>query len=229
MGVHLDRRGTADRVEAVVGDVRSHGVEALFINANAADERRRAEVLDALQQAHPDARIGVYMHSLAFGSLRPFIGEPRERTAPRDMAMTLEVMAHSFVWWAQDLVDRDLFAPGARIFAMTSSGSLVALPSYGPVSAAKASLESHVRQLAVELAPRGITVNAIMAGLTHTPALEAIPGWEALAEYALEHNPCGRLTTPEDVANCLLALAVPGTSWMTGNVLRVDGGETIVR
>ena len=106
-------------------------------------------------------------------------------------------------------------------------GSLAAWPSYGAVSAAKSALESHVRQLAVELAPMGVTANAIMAGVTQTPALAKIPGADTIAEVAQSRNPHGRLTTPEDIAQCLLALARPETAWMTGNVLRVDGGETI--
>ena len=110
---------------------------------------------------------------------------------------------------------------------MTSSGSVAVWPSYGAVSAAKCALESHIRQLALELAPRGITANAIMAGVTRTPALEKIPGADEIAQRALRRNPSGRLTTPEDVAECLVALADARTHWMTGNVIRVDGGETI--
>ena len=110
---------------------------------------------------------------------------------------------------------------------MTSSGSLAAWPAYGAVSAAKCALESHVRQLAVELAPKQITANAIMAGVTDTPALKKIPGSDQITRKALERNPSGRLTLPEDVANCLVALSGPGTGWMTGNILRVDGGESV--
>jgi NAD(P)-dependent dehydrogenase (short-subunit alcohol dehydrogenase family) len=95
------------------------------------------------------------------------------------------------------------------------------------VSAAKAALEAHIRQLAVELAPLGITANAIMAGVTQTPALAKIPGAHEIARKALERNPHGRLTLPEDIARCVVALTSPGTAWLTGNVLRVDGGETI--
>ena len=159
-------------------------------------------------------------------SVRPFIGESGT-LGRRHMDMTLDVMAHSLVYWAQDLVGRGMMRHGSRIYAMTSSGSLAAWPSYGAVSAAKCALESHIRQLAVELAPMGITANAIMAGVTQTPALDKIPGKDAIAETALQRNPSGRLTTPEDIASCLLALARPETQWMTGNVLRVDGGETI--
>ena len=118
--------------------------------------------------------------------------------------------------------------PGGRIFAMTSSGSSHALHHYGPVSAAKAALESHTRQLAVELAPRAITANAIRAGVTATPAAQKIPGYDALEDGARRRNPSGRLTTPEDVARAIVVLSHPDTAWMTGNVIGVDGGEDVV-
>jgi len=114
-----------------------------------------------------------------------------------------------------------------RIFAMTSSGGERVWQNYGPVSAAKAALESHVRQLAVELAPFGITVNAILAGVTDTPALRKIPGYDQLLEAARQKNPHNRTTRPKDVAKCLAALASDNTYWMTGNVICVDGGENI--
>ena len=91
--------------------------------------------------------------------------------------------------------------PGGRVFAMTSSGSNRVIPSYGPVSAAKSALESHCRQLAYELSPRGITVNALRGGVTDTPALRKIPGNDRLIEEASAKNPSGRLTTPRDVAD----------------------------
>jgi enoyl-[acyl-carrier protein] reductase III len=111
---------------------------------------------------------------------------------------------------------------------MTSTGGRHALPYYGAVSAAKAALESHIRQLAVELAPRRITANAIRAGLTATPAAQKIPGYYALEEGARRRNPSGRLTTPEDVARAVVALSHDDTAWITGNVIGVDGGEDIV-
>ena len=111
---------------------------------------------------------------------------------------------------------------------MTSEGSSKAVPNYGAVAAAKAALEAHIRQLAMELAPAGITANAILAGVTDTPALRQIPGHEKFIEIAKKRNPHKRLTTPEDVARCLVALSHPATYWMTGNTLHVDGGESIV-
>ncbi len=214
------------QVNALVQELRDLGVPVHFHNGNAASAEQRAEALDRLAELATDVGVGVVLHSLAFGTLRPFFGDART-LAERQMDMTLSVMAHSLVYWTQDLVQRGLLTRGGRVFAMTSSGSLAAWPAYGAVSAAKSALESHVRQLAVELAPAAITANAIMAGVTRTPALEKIPGHEAIEQTALSRNPHGRLTTPEDVADCLVALSGPQTRWMTGNVIRVDGGETI--
>lgn len=227
LGAHLDLRSTHARAEAAQAACAAHGVPVRFHNGNAASEVERSAALAGLLQHHPGARVQVLVHSLAFGTLKPFVGPPGERIDGRALAMTLDVMAHSLVAWVQALLDRDLLAPGARIFALTSSGNQSVIPAYGAVSAAKAALEAHVRQLAVELAPRGVTVNALQAGFTHTPAVEKIPGWERLAAGAAARNPHGRLTCPEDVAACLVALCHPGTAWMTGNTIRVDGGEAI--
>lgn len=226
-GAHMDRRGTMPQVEALIEELRGHGVPVVFHNGNAASDEVRTEALDALDAAREEhgGEVGVLLHSLAFGTLRPYIAD--KPIGRRHMDMTLDVMAHSLVYWTQDLVKRDAFAERARIFAMTSSGSIAVWPSYGAVSAAKCALESHIRQLALELAPRGITANAIMAGVTRTPALEKIPGADEIAETALKRNPSGRLTTPQDIAGALLALSDSGLDWMTGNVLRIDGGESI--
>src|SRR6185436_17608109 len=113
------------------------------------------------------------------------------------------VMAHSLVYWVQDALARGLLQRGSRVVAMTSAGSTRVWPGYGPVSAAKAALESHVRQLAVELGPSGVTVNAIRAGVTDTPALRKIPGSELMVEHVRARNPSGRMTEPSDVANVI--------------------------
>ena len=232
-GVHLDRRATLHLAEEVMNYIRSQGQEAIFFNINAADPEKRKMVCEKISerfgQGDDEHTVKVMLHSLAFGTLRPFVsGEPKEVITKSQMDMTLDVMAHTLVYWTQELVMRGLMREGGRIFAMTSSGSERVFHSYGAVSAAKAALESHVRQLALELAPRGITVNAIRAGVTDTPALRKIPGHEKLMELAKERNPSGRLTTPEDVAKAIAVLASDDLYWMTGNVINVDGGEFIV-
>ncbi len=232
-GVHLDRRATLANAEKVSDGIRSAGRTALFFNVNAADPLRRKEVLDALrplltgQAGH--AGINVVLHSLAFGTLNEFINpNPEADIKPADMNMTLDVMAHSLVYWVQDLIREGMLMRGAKVFAMTSSGSHRVWKTYGAVSAAKAALESHIRQLAVELAPHGISANALRAGVTDTPAARRIPGSDRMFAKALEGNPGGRLTTPEDVADAIVALCACGSSWLTGNVIGIDGAEDLV-
>ena len=170
------------------------------------------------------------LHSLAFGSLLPFLSdEPQGAISRKQLEMTLDVMANSLVYWVQDLVRGGFLEAGSKVFAMTSEGSARMIPSYGAVSAAKAALESHCRQLAMELARSGsgVAVNAIRAGVTDTPALRKIPGAARVVEVTLGRNPHGRLTTVADVADAIVSLSSSDSDWISGNVINVDGGEFI--
>ncbi len=229
-GVHLDRKATMPKVEAVMDQIRSQGVGAVFFNVNAADDEKRQMVVAEIKKQLPaGAYIDVMLHSLAFGALKPFIADaPNQAINKASMVMTMDVMAHSLVYWTQELYWAGLLGRGSRIFAMTSSGSKVVFPHYGAVSAAKAALENHVKQLGMELGHLGVTVNAIMAGVTDTPALRKIPGHEKMIEMARQRNAGGRLTTPEDVANVISLLVRPEAQWINGGVIPVDGGELVM-
>ncbi len=232
-GVHLDRMGTMPNVERIKGEIESQGNRAVYFNMNAADPEKRASAVEemkkVLNEQGSDSKIRVLLHSLAFGTLLDFISDqPKQEMSQKQVEMTMDVMANSLIYWVQDLVRQDLMGKGGRIFAMTSAGSHRVIPKYGAVGGAKALLESHIRQLAAELAPKGITANALRGGVTNTPALQKIPGSDRLLANALRFNPSQRLTTPEDVAAALVALTDPGTYWITGNVINVDGGEDIM-
>jgi len=229
IGVHLDRRAALAGVEELVKSLQGAGVQALYFNVNAADPAKRQEVLDQVQPKLGGSPLTVLMHSLAFGTLKPYLAsDPQQQLTKDQMEMTLDVMANSLVYWVQDCLERKLLGKGSRVFAMTSSGGARVWPTYGAVSAAKAALESHVRQLAMELAPYGVTANCIRAGVTDTPALRKIPGNEQMMEFAKLRNPYRRLTTPQDVAQAIATLSNSGADWVTGNVIGADGGEDIV-
>jgi enoyl-[acyl-carrier protein] reductase III len=236
-GIHLDFRAAVAHVAEVVSAIEAKGVQALYLNMNAADDEKRASALSALrerfvasQAAGRSPYVRVVMHSLAFGSLVPFLTEdPKAGVDRKKMEMTQDVMANSLVYWVQDLWRGGFLGQGSKIYSMTSEGSSRVVPSYGVVSSAKAALESHTRQLAMELARlgTGITANTIRAGVTVTPALMKIPERDAIIEAATRRNPTGRMTTPQDVANAILALSGEGTDFINGETIGVDGGEFI--
>jgi enoyl-[acyl-carrier protein] reductase III len=237
-GVHLDRRQGMEHVAEIRAAIEGHGREAFYENMNAADDERRAAFLAELRarfeaQATATGRrpyVRVVLHSLAFGTLKPFLGPDAESSINRkNMEMTLDVMANSLVYWVQDLWRGGFLAEGSKVYAMTSEGSTRVIRNYGAVSAAKTALESHCRQLAMELAKNGtgVTVNAIRAGVTLTPALMQIPERDDLMAQANARNPMGRMTTTDDVARAIVALSAEGTHWITGNVIGIDGGEFV--
>ncbi len=231
-GIHLDRQVTMPNVNQIIKKVQHTGSKAVFFNMNAADPIKRNDTLDEIKERfatkeHP--QVHVLIHSLAFGTLKPYVSKkPGDAITQAQMQMTLDVMAHSLVYWTQGLVDRNLLADGGRIFALTSAGSGTVIPYYGAVSAAKAALEAHIRQLAVELGYYNVACNAIMAGVTDTPALRKIPGNDKMLSAAKMKNPMGRLTTADDVAKAIVMLSSENAGWISGNVIGVDGGEYMV-
>lgn len=223
-GVHLDRKVHMEPVNALIEELTTTGVKIKYFNINAADPEKRAEVVAYLKEEN--AYVKVLLHSLAFGGLAPMF-EGEKILSQKQIEMTLDVMANSLVYWTQDLFSAGLLQRGSSIYAMTSMGSTRAVATYGAVAAAKSTLENYIRQIALELAPQGIRANAIRAGVTITPALEKIPVVEYLVTEAKRKNPSKRLTTPEDIAKAIKALSVDELSWMTGNIINVDGGEEI--
>ena len=208
VGIHLDFRAALAHVAEVKAAIEAAGSEA--------------------EGRHPYVR--VVMHSLAFGSLVPFLADdPKAAVDRKKMEMTQDVMANSLVYWVQDLWHGGFLEAGSKIYAMTSEGSTRVVPSYGVVSSAKAALEAHIRQLAMELARHGTgaTANCIRAGVTVTPALLKIPESQTMIDITMKRNPTGRMTTPQDVANAILALSGEGTEFINGDIISVDGGEFI--
>jgi len=231
-GVHFDRAATVPNAERIKKEVEKAGVQAMFFNINAADDQKRNEVLDALKKeisARPGAYLRVLMHSLAFGTLKKYIAEnSADMMTKAQLEMTLDVMANSLVYWTQGAYTRGFLKKGSRIYAMTSSGGRTQIPSYGAVSAAKAALESHIRQLNMELGMEGIMANSIMAGVTHTPSQQKIAHANPMLDVAKAKNPQNRLTTPEDIAKAIVLFTHEYASFVGGNVLGVDAGEETV-
>ena len=222
-GIYLRKpQSVIDELESYI---KSQNVEVKFHKMNAMNDEKRQEVINNLKNL---GTVKTFIHSIAFGTLKPMLSKNDEPSLDaKNIEMTINVMGSSLVYWTQNLYNANLLKKGSQIFSMTSSGGHRQWPSYGAVSMAKSALESASRQLAIELASEEIAVNAIQAGVTDTPALRKIPGCDNMIQNALNNNPHRRLTKPEDIGEIIKMLSSYESSWMTGNVIRVDGGEDI--
>ncbi|MGB5943381.1 MAG: SDR family oxidoreductase [Leeuwenhoekiella sp.] len=232
--VHRDRRSRLAEIEEKFETLKSFGSELMTFNADALKPETIQQVIDSLNEQN--GKVSVLIHSLAKGNLKPIYSEDAEekKLTTTDFMITLEAMTVSLYSWASAFLpagsqgtEGKLFSRPARIIAFTSEGSSKPAPNYAAVSVAKAGLEALVRSLAFELAPLEITANCIQAGVTDTESLQLIPGSDVLKDQALARNPNKRLTTPNDVANAVYLLCRPESHWITGTVIKADGGESL--
>ena len=220
--VHRDRKSNLEAFEQEVDTMKKHGVEVRTFNKDALQKETRDQVLATFGKND----IKVFVHSVAKGSLKGMQAGDDSLTKT-DLDITLHAMGTSWYEWASDIVATELYSEKARLISFTSEGNAKVWPGYAAVSAAKATLESLMRSMAVEYAPLGITTNCIQAGATETPSFLMIPHSDKLAEAARKRNPFRRLTTPEDVANAVYLLCKEEANWINGTVLKVDGGESL--
>ena len=222
-GLYLRKR--KDDIQALTKKLSDYGVKVIYKKANASNDDARKEIIEELK-SKSDIRIKMFIHSIAFGTLKKMIDEDNILNK-KNIEMTLDTMCNNIIYWAQDLFNANLLKQGSHILSMTSAGGHKNWESYGAISMAKSALESACRQLSLELASSRIAVNSIQAGVTETAALKKIPGNEVMIKNAINNNPHKRLTKPSDIADFIEMLLSYESSWMTGIIIRVDGGEDI--
>lgn len=220
--VHRDRKTALAQLAKDLKQMQANGIEVISFNKDALKKEVLEEVLSNL----PNASVSLLIHSIAKGSLQPLYNEGKT-LSKQDLDITLHAMATSWWEWTQALIEQNKWASTGSTLAFTSEGNTKVWPGYGAVSAAKATLEALMRQMAVELAPLHITANCIQAGTTQTASFNMIPGSETLATAATKRNPYKRMTTPKDVANAVYLLSLEEARWINGTILKVDGGESL--
>jgi enoyl-[acyl-carrier protein] reductase III len=198
-------------------------------NINALDTGSRESFIQQFAaRAGKQHSVRLLLHSIARGNLKPLVSETADEhnhLSVDDIRFTTYAMSTSLLDWARSLLKRGHFCSDARIIGLTSEGAHKYWDGYAAVSIAKASLESLVTYMAVELGKYGLKTNLIQAGISDTPSLKRIPASDELLELAARRNPLGRVTRPEDVANAIYLLCTAEASWINGSVIPVDGGE----
>ena len=226
--VHRDRKIDLEQINKHFQEITLSGVKLLNFNIDATNPDKRRQTIDEIKTTlSTTGKIKILVHSIAKGSLKPMVSNEETTLNHQDIEITLNAMALSLYDWTKEVFEANLFNEDARIVAFTSEGSSKAWEGYAAVSAAKATLEALTRSIALEYALKGIKANCIQAGTTETKAFQMIPNSEVLKKSALERNPNKRLTTPEDVANAVYLLSTDEAKWITGTVVKVDGGESL--
>ena len=204
--------------------INTTNVTVIEFATDALNPEKREDCIQHLVETLPKHSVKLMLHSIAKGNLTALVNSEKTLSS-KDYQLTINAMGTSLLDWSQAMLNANLFSDQAKILAFTSEGNTKVIPNYGAVSAAKVVLESIIKQMAVEFAPFQITANAIQAGVTDTTSLRMIPGSDKLKSLALQRNPNNRLTTPEDVANAVYLLSKDEANWITGNIIKVDGGE----
>jgi len=198
--------------EETASELEAIGAEPVLVRGNVASQR----IADEAAALGP---LNVLVHAAATGVIRPAL-----ETEDKHWDWTLSANARALLSLTRAVAPS--MPRGSSVVGISSLGAVRVLDNYTLVGVSKAALEALVRYLAVELAPLGIRVNAVSAGVVETGALEHFPNKEAMLEGGAR-NPAGRLVEPEDVAACVTFLCSPEAEMIRGHTLIVDGGWSL--
>ncbi len=218
--VHCLRKKKA--AQQVVAEVEALGGRAIAVRANLVEADKIEAMFDQVETTF--GRCDIFVGNAASGTPRDIMD-----VADKHWDWTMDVNARSILRCVQRAVPLMEKAGWGRVINITSPGSHRVLPHYGAIGLSKAVVESLTRYLAVDLAPKGIIVNAVSPGLVKTDAVAAFPvDLQATFEYATSRTPAGRLVTPEDIARVVAFLCSDHARMIVGQTILVDGGYSVL-
>lgn len=212
-------RNRAAAAEAADDIEKITGKKPLLFKCNVAEPDSVAEMFGEMKETW--GYLDILVSNAASGVLKPAM-----ELTKHHWSWTLDINAGALLWLAQQAVPMMEGRKG-RIIATSSLGSIRAFENYHLVGASKGALESLMRHLCVEFAPRGIRCNIVNAGVVDTDALKHFPNREEMLSGSLRDTPAGRLVTPEDVAKVAIFLCSDYAEMVHGQTVIVDGGLSV--
>ncbi|PRO65480.1 enoyl-[acyl-carrier-protein] reductase FabL [Alkalicoccus urumqiensis] len=207
------------KAEETAEEIRELGVDAMTVRANVSKQEKVQDMFAEIDEKA--GRLDVLVNNAASGVLRPVM-----EVEESHWDWTMNTNAKAALFCAQEAAKR--MTDGGAVVSLSSLGAGRYLPNYTTVGVSKAAVEALTRYLAVELAPRGIRVNAVSGGAVDTDALTHFPNRDELLEDASSRTPAGRITEPKDLAAAVRFLVSEDAFMIRGQTIVVDGGISLL-
>ena len=215
-----------DTANSLVRELQDLGAKVDLIQAHIGDPTSRKELWEKFDTISD--RLDFFIANAAIGVFKPL-----EKLSLNSLRKVLSINLESFLDLSHEAISRmkkkqkTFEGERGRIIAISSMGSIRAIPNYGSVACIKAGLESMIRQYAFELGQDGINCNIVRAGLVDTGILDYVSGKSEIINSTISSTPTGRMTTPEDVSGVVKFLLTKDSRMITGQTIVVDGGYSI--
>jgi len=202
-------------------EIEDLGRRAFVVKANVGKVEKIKEMFQQIDEAF--GRVDVLINNAASGVLRAAM-----ELEESHWDWTMDINSKALLFCAQEAAKRMEKVGGGKIVSISSLGSIRYLENYTAVGVSKAALESLTRYLAVELAAKNISVNAVSGGAVDTDALKHFPNREELLADAAAKTPAGRAVEPMDIVNAVMFLLSPKADMIRGQTIVVDGGRSLL-
>ena len=223
----MHRGNHPEQAAQIQAEVEAAGRRLCYLVGDAGRPENIAAQADAVLEQIGPRSVHIFVHSIADASVG-YLATSERWLHPKQITKTFNSMAHSFVYWTQELRRRDLLAPGARLLALDNAINESLLANLSVIAAAKAALETYIRHLALELGPEGYRVNALKFGTVETAALRWIfppEKWEAVKAIHHRMHPAGRMVELDEVARFVSVLAGEAGGWFNSAIIDMSGGQ----
>ena len=210
-----------EAAQSAESELKNLGVKVLVHQANVGDPKAMEGLVDAALGEF--GKIDLLIHNAALGAFKPV-----HKLKVNQWELSMDVNTKAFLLLVQKVLPSMEKTGEGTIITLSSLGSQRFIPNYGAIGISKAALETLVKYLGVELAPKNIRVNCVSGGLVDTDAIKYFPNYEEIKKEAVSRTPAGRIGQPEDLAKVVAFLASPESRWIVGQTIVADGGLSLI-
>jgi len=210
-----------EAAKQTIDELSGNGIKTMSFQANVGDPKAVKELVAASLKEF--GGIDLLVHNAAMGAFKPV-----HKLKLNQWDLSLDINAQALLTLSQEVIPSMEKRGGGNIIALSSLGAHRFIPEYGAIGISKAALETLVKYLAVELAPKNIRVNCVSGGLVDTDAVKAFPRYAEFKKEVVQRTPANRIGKPEDLAQVVGFLACPESHWIYGQTIVADGGLSLI-